>query len=287
MNYETLLRKIKCYEKTFSVKCLGYTNFGRKIFAVEKVLNENFATAIFVGSTHGREHLSTDLLCRMIDDGLFDEIKDFNLAFVLMINPDGVELCFNGVFSVPEKYRDFVVKINGENLDFSMWKANGLGEDINNNFDANFGTNVHAFKPSSSGFIGEFAESVKETKILADYTLKKKAFIAISYHLKGEEIYFNFFQSGRRLKRDKLIAKRFARSTGYKIKNVEKLSSGGYKDWCVQRLKIPALTIELGSDKLSHPVSAKYLDDIYLHHKSVAKDLMFAYNMFVRFGEKL
>lgn len=285
MDYETLLRKMNDYSKTFEIKCLGYSHFGRKIWAVERNLNKNFATAIFVGSVHAREYVTTDLLCKFLDEKLFDEIDEFNVSIVLMANPDGVELVKHGLKSVPKCFRSRVVETNGGSNDFLLWKANGLGEDINNNFDANFGTNVHAYSPASSGFIGEFTESVLETKILADYTRAKKPFFTVSYHSKGEEIYFNFFQDKLRLERDKIIAERFAKSTGYVIRNVEEGSSGGYKDWCVQKLKIPSLTIEVGSDDLKHPIHEENLDDIYSLNKSVAKDLKFAYNVCVEYGE--
>ena len=167
-----------------------------------------------------------------------------------------------------------------EKEDFSLWKANALGVDINNNFDANWGEIVHADKPSSQGFIGTKPMSENETKLIANYTRKMKAFITISYHTKGEEIYFNFFQEKERLARDEKIAKRFADSTGYMIKNVESVSSGGLKDWCVKKLKIPALTIELGSDELKHPIKKESLEEIFEKNKSIAFDLEFAYNEF-------
>lgn len=285
MDYETLLQKINEYSINFEIKCLGYTNFGRKILAVERNLNKDFATAIFVGGMHAREYITTDLLCRFLDEKLFDEIDSFNVSLILMANPDGVELVKHGIESVPESSRKKVLEINRNSFDFSMWKANGIGEDINNNFDANFGTNVHSKKPSSSGFAGEFAESVIESKLIANYTRRKRPFFTASYHSKGEEIYFNFFQEKSRLMRDRVIASRFARSTGYAVRNVEKSSSGGYKDWCVQKLKIPSLTIEIGSDSLLHPIDEKHLDDIYSLHKAVAKDLKFAYNVCVEYGE--
>ena len=285
MDYKTLLHKINEYSKSFEIKCLGYTNFGRKILAVERNLNKNFATAIFVGGVHAREYITTDLLCRFLDEGLFDEIDRCNVSLILMANPDGVELVKHGIESVPELFRKRALAINGNSFDFSLWKANGIGEDINNNFDANFGTNVHSKKPSPSGFVGEFAESVIESKLIADYTRQKHPFFTVSYHSKGEEIYFNFFQDKSRLVRDSVIAGRFAQSTGYVVKNVEKCSSGGYKDWCVQKLKIPSLTIEIGKDSLLHPIDEKHLDEIYSLHKAVAKDLKFAYNVCVEYGE--
>ena len=287
MNYKDLLLKIEKYKNKYEVKIIGESFFKRKIFAVERNLNKNFATAIFVCSVHARENIATDMVCKMIDDGLFDEIKNFNLSFILMANPDGVELCYNRLASVPENYKKILQKINNNKLDFKLWKANARGVDLNNNFDANFGTNIGSIKPSSSGFAGEFAESEVETQAIVNYLKNKNLFFVISYHTKGEEIYYNFFQDSFRLERDRLIAEKFAKSTGYLIKNPEKTSSGGLKDYVVSKLKIPSLTIEVGSDNLLHPITVENLEEIYKKHKSIANDLNFAYNVFVEFEEKL
>ena len=283
MNYNELTANLKLLGKEYKVKVIGQTAFKRKIFAVERILDKSFFTAIFVAGMHARENISCDMLFKMINDGLFDEIKDFNLSFVVMANPDGVDLQQGNLKSFPRSQQKKLLKMNNNSLDFSMWKANTKGVDINNNFDANFGTNVNSTTASSHGFIGKRAESEKETQALVRYTKKIKPFLSVSYHTKGEEIYFNFFQKGKQLLRDEKIAKRFEKSTGYKIKNVEKSSSGGYKDWCVQKLKIPALTIELGSDSLSHPIGTEHLQEIFDRNKSVASDTQFAYNEFVRF----
>lgn len=283
MDYKTLLNKIEDYKNEYNVSVLGNSYFGRKIFAVEKFLSETFFTAIFVASTHGREHITTDLIFKMLDEHLFDKVKDFNLIFVPMANPDGVELSANGLLSAPDYMQEKLLKINYENQDFSMWKANGRGVDINNNFDANFGCNVHALSPAPSGFVGEFPESEVETKLLADLVRNNNTFLVVTYHSKGEEIYYNFFQDEKNLMRDKLIAERFEKSTGYKIQNVENSSSGGLKDFCVSKLNIPSLTIEVGSDNLMHPIGKEFLPEIFERHKNVAKDTNFAYNVFRNF----
>lgn len=286
MNYKRLLNKLNEYKNRFEIREIGETLFKRKIFAVERNLSEDFATAIFVCSIHARENITTDLVCKMIDDGLFENIKDFNLAFILCANPDGVELCLNGLSSVPEIERNVLFEMNNKSLDFSLWKANARGVDLNNNFDADFKRILNSENPSSSGYAGEFFESEFETKAIVEYLNNKNLFIVLCYHSKGEEIYFNYFQEGYYLERDKIIAERFAKSTGYVIKNPEKTSSGGLKDYVVSKLKIPALTIEVGSDDLVHPIGCKYLEDIYKQHKTIANDLNFAYNIFIRFQGK-
>lgn len=280
MDYSGLLKNLKTLGKEYKVKSIGKTKYNRKIFAVERTLNKSFSTAIFVCSMHARENIATDVVLKMITENLFAEITNFNLAFILMANPDGVDLQCGKLACFPKIVQQKLVSINGGSLDFSMWKANANGVDLNNNFDAKFNSNVHSSFPASHGYIGEYAESEMETKAIVNYTKKVKPFITISYHTKGEEIYFNFFQNGRELQRDEKIANRFSESTGYIIKNVEALSSGGYKDWCVQKLKIPALTIELGNDNLSHPIGRSHLQEIFDRNKSIAKDLIFAYNVF-------
>ena len=70
----------------------------------------------------------------------------------------------------------------------------------------------------------------------------------------------------------------------YVIKNPEKTSSGGFKDFCVQSLKIPSITIEVGSDNLSHPIGEEFLGEIYEKNKFIANDLVFAYDICKKYG---
>ena len=282
MNYENLLSEIELLKKKYNVKVIGKTKFNRKIFAVERIINKSFSTAIFVGGVHARENITCDLLVKMLNENLFDEIDNFNLSFVVMANPDGVDLQSGNITIFPAKWQKKLIDMNNGSSDFSMWKANALGVDINNNFDAKFGTNTHSDKPCMSGFCGNKAESELETKALVQYTLKTKPFFTISYHSKGEEIYYDFYQDKRRKGRDKKIAEKFAKSTGYTIKSTQEVSSGGYKDWCVQKLKIPAITIEVGDDDWQHPISKNHLQEIYEKNKMIAKDLKFAYNEYVK-----
>ena len=280
MRYAELLKRLAHLDKNYKVKIIGKTKFNRKIFAVEKIVDKSFSTAIFISSIHARENITSDLVLEMIEKNLFDKIDKFNLSFVVMANPDGVEIQGGKIQEFSKRHQKKLLKMNGGKSDFSMWKANAFGVDINNNFDANWGTNIHSVIPSSQGFVGKKPFSERETKVIAKYTKKMNPFITISYHTKGEEIYFNFFQEKQELLRDEKIAKRFQESTGYVLRNVEKTSSGGYKDWCVSKLKIPALTIEVGNDNLSHPIEKENLSEIFEQNKSIAFDLCFAYNEF-------
>ena len=68
------------------------------------------------------------------------------------------------------------------------------------------------------------------------------------------------------------IAEKVAKITGYIIKGTPN-SAGGYKDWCIEKLKIPALTIEVGNDNLTHPIKKRHVYRIYRKNKRVPEEI--------------
>jgi g-D-glutamyl-meso-diaminopimelate peptidase len=72
--------------------------------------------------------------------------------------------------------------------------------------------------------------------------------VTFSFHTKGGEIYWEFLGRGERYG-----ATLLQKATGYPIKTLRG-SAGGYKDWCIDKLHIPAYTIECGSENLTHPI---------------------------------
>ena len=83
----------------------------------------------------------------------------------------------------------------------------------------------------------------------------------MSYHTKGEEIYWYFSQSTRTCPRDKRLGEVLSTATGYPLRLI-KGSVGGYKDWCIRKFKIPSFTVEAGKDSFSHPLTKTALSDI-------------------------
>ena len=266
MDYLSLEKHIKEITATnlLKVETIGKSVLGKNIYAILATQNPSFPWAILTAAIHAREHLSCDLLIKLVEQYIKDNKNySYNVAFVPLVNPDGATLAINNLYGIDKLKSQQLIDINGSK-DFSLYKANINGVDLNNNFDANWQTKFTTkTKPSCQGYYGKFAHSEPETQALVKFTQKLNRFITISYHLKGEEIYFDFFQPKHRYNRDQKIAQVFAQSTGYIIKSTQQFSSGGYKDWCVQKLKIPALTIELGKDEFSHPYPQSQLDDIY------------------------
>ena len=100
-----------------------------------------------------------------------------------------------------------------------------------------------------------------ETKALRDFTREISPDYTVSFHTKGEEIYWRFYQSQEAVRRDRAVAEKIAQTTGYPLADA-KGSAGGYKDWCIQTFKIPSFTIEVGKDEFLHPLGMDALADI-------------------------
>lgn len=205
-------------------KCvIGYSVRGREIFAFH--VGENFGKQfIAVYGVHGREWITSRLALKHIKKG----VKRGGGWVVPLVNPDGAYLC--------------------ETKD-AMWKANARGVDINCNFDADWGCGrLNTKLRGSENCIGDSPFSEPETAALRNFTLKVKPYVTLSFHTKGGEIYYEYGGRG-----DIRGAEIIANCTGYKVRKIYG-SCGGYKDWCIQKLRIPAYTVECGSDKLTHPI---------------------------------
>ncbi len=166
--------------------------------------------------------------------------------FIPLVNPDGALFFENG-----ETFgRGFLKRFLPRRRE---WKANACGVDLNCNFDANYGTgkyNVH--QPCDSGYIGTSPLCAAESSALARFTESVLPISTVSYHCMGGELYWEFFQTGEARRRDKALASALAKRIGVKRVDGDLESAGGYKDYCVMRLGIPAFTVELIKSG-SHP----------------------------------
>ena len=201
---------------------------------------------------HGREWV-TSLLA---PEHLLFGLTRGGAWFVPLADPDGALLSMYGeefLKQLPPNRARFLRAVNGSNS-FSLWKANGNAVDLNVNFPAGWGEGVRNVRaPAPENYIGRRPLSEPESAALYRFTLDVRPDATISYHTKGEEIYWEYFQQGERLRRDEFLARALAAETGYAAKRLAG-SGGGYKDFCIRALKIPAFTIEAGRDSLSHPL---------------------------------
>ena len=268
------------------VASIGKSTLGQDIpylFVGQK--NGNYM--IVQASMHAREHI-TALLCLCQAKHLLTSNAKMlgGIYFLPMVNPDGVRLCQEGVgFVQNEVIKSNLLAINGGSTDFSLWKANANGVDINVNFDANWGSGEqNVFYKSSQNYVGSKPCSEVETQALVDFTKQVNPLVTLSYHCKGEVVYWYFGQTRHRKWRDQRYAKAIASYTGYSLVDDTDGSAGGYKDWCIKTLRVPSYTIEVGCDSFAHPFPYGQFETILQQNLDLPRKLL---NSVIRDREKL
>lgn len=213
------------YDNYKGKKCvIGYSFYGKEIFAfhIGSPVGRQFISTYAI---HGREWITARLAVKHIKRG----VKKGGGWVIPLVNPDGAKI-------------SQAVK--------PMWKANARGVDLNCNFDADWGSGrLNTAERGGENCIGDYPFSEAETAALRDFTLKIRPFVTLSFHTKGEEIYWQYDGAG-----DSRGAQILSAATGYESKIIYG-SAGGYKDWCIKILGIPAYTIECGFDGLAHPIT--------------------------------
>lgn len=254
---EKFYTSVKTEKRVIGKSCLG-----RKIFALK--IGEGSPVGIAQYAIHGREWITAMLAIEHYKMG----VAKGSFWLIPLVNPDGALLSQTGLSSVGSvRLQKRLLSLNGEKQDFSLWKANGRGVDLNVNFDADWGKGVrNTRKAGAENYIGKAPFSEPETRALKRFTEKIKPDYTVSYHTKGEEIYWYFSQSMRTCLRDKALAAVISAETGYPLAHA-KGSAGGYKDWCIQRFQIPSFTIEAGMDCLSHPLQEETLPNLIAKNK--------------------
>lgn len=275
--YKDLLNEMQLFcRHGFETGIVGESEMGQQIpyvFVGQK--NGNYL--IVQGAMHAREHLTALVTLCLAKYLAANSQLTLNggIYFVPMTNPDGVRICQEGLGWIDDDIRrQTLVAINGGSSSFALWKANADGVDINVNFDANWGEGEqNVFQPAPQNFVGAAPFSSREAYALAEFTRRIKPRATLSYHLKGEEIYYEFNQGDEAIERDKLIANAIAAYTGYQVVT-PKGSVGGYKDWCISELNIPAFTIEVGSDSFPHPFPYSQLSIIVKQNEDLPRRLL-------------
>ncbi len=226
------------------------------------------------GSFHGNEWITSGVLMKFINEyasALMSEndlnghkpsnlYRDTTLLAVPMVDPDGVDLVLNGP---PENaaYKELVLKLNKGSKDFSGWKANIRGVDLNNQFPARWELE-QVRKPKAAAprdYPGTAPLTEPEAIVMAEVTQKYQFDRVIALHTQGKELYWGF-EGEEPMPLSGEIAEEFERVSGYKaIRYVD--SYAGYKDWFIQDYRKPGFTIELGIGV--NPLPLRQFDKIY------------------------
>lgn len=249
-------------------------------------LGEGKNSVIYIASHHASEWLCSVVLLRFINEycelyknkrkiyniDIAELYERKSIYIVPMLNPDGVDIAINGIDESNILY-DRLLSMNGGSRDFSHWKANARGVDLNHNYNAGFmeykklemKEGIYGGGPTR--YSGESAESEPETGNLCNFIrFNENINMAITLHSQGEEIYYS---SGETLaKRSYEIAKYFSRLSGYSLAKADGLAAyGGFTDWFIKELGKPSFTIECG--KGENPLPLEDYFPIYTHLREI------------------
>ena len=254
--YDTLMARLAgVRDSLWHKESIGKSRQGREIFLWRGGVGAK--KVVYVGAHHGMERLTAGVLAdflletgEMARRGFAPVVFEKATFYVVpMLNPDGVEICRRG----------------GE---FSRWQANAAGVDLNHNYDAGF----YAYqkpaaaagygKPGPTRYAGPHPESEPETaalcRLLRD--LMPALCGVLTLHTQGEEIFCGC-ETGLAAVCT-AIGRRLQTLTGYKLQKPEGLAAyGGLTDWCVEKLRRPAFTLECGRGQ--NPLPAESEPAIY------------------------
>lgn len=242
------------YPDLLQVGSIGTSELGRDLTLL-KVGDPNASRHVLIqAAIHAREHMTTWTVMAMVDYWLSHGMagcEDVCFHIIPMLNPDGVTLSQTGNMTEEQLsiYNSDIKKgnTNATQQDYAAtWKANGLGVDLNRNFDAAWDITGSRSDPSSERYKGETPFSAAEAIALRDYTLTLQPDVTISYHSTGSVIYYEYGSKEVVNRESASLGHAVAGVTGYRMDGQTGLDAAGYKDWCMDVLEIPSLTIEIG-----------------------------------------
>ena len=291
MTYQELVQRIvDLQDEGLELFNAGKSVLGKNLLATH-VGSFNGVQILIQGGIHAREYISSLL---MVEQARYlhatDAVKNGGIYFIFLTNPDGAEIVLDGINNLPCDITKQYLSLANGGFDFSQYKANVNLVDLNTNFDADWGSGSQNVRcPNTQNFIGFYPNSEREVNSLINFTYQVRPSLTISYHSKGEVIYYGFTgESEQNLERDRMIGEQLSATTGYPLELTEN-SSGGYKDWCIQKLTIPAYTVEVGSNSLEHPIGEEYLPEIFAQKRDVplvALNLAIEYRNQINFVQK-
>lgn len=289
------LNSLKATYPKMQMDVLGNTIDGRQLYHVV-VGNPSAPHKILVhGGIHAREYISSQLVMREIVALL--EMQQNNLLyhgqsvatllqntcihFVPMVNPDGITLVQGGVDALnTQAAKTMVMSMAAQDQVTDLatylrkWKNNINGVNLNRNFDAFWQeATPKVDHPSNMFYKGTGPESEVESKALANLCRQIMPDYTISYHTQGRVIYWYFGETGNYKAKGQHLANVVHQNTGYTISNTwSQTDAAGFKDWAVQKLDIPSVTIELGRG--TSPVDESQITQMWTENDGILPDLL-------------
>ena len=271
--YEQMNADLRDLEKQYpdqvTLEVVGTSELGQEIPVIRIGRVDAAYHVLIHGSIHGREHMTTWLLMALADywlDKDLDSYGDVCYHIIPMVNPDGVKISQRGRLTLAQAelyQRELELGLTALPMAkyAALWKANGLGVDLNYNFPAGWERIQGENMPASESYKGEKPFDAAETRLLRDYTLRYDFDVTLSYHASGSVIFYAYGSRQPVNEESLSLAHAVSKGTGYQLIGDLGNSHGGYKDWAMDELGIPSLTVEIGVEDA--PLTEKELNSTF------------------------
>lgn len=265
------IKKLQAVYPFLQTPSIGSSVLGRNI--PEILIGKGAKRVHYNGSFHANEWITTPIIMTFLNDYLLSltnqqQIRGLStpslyqqttLSIVPMVNPDGVDLVLHGP-PENEPWRSQVIEWNKGSFDFSGWKANIRGVDLNDQFPAKWELERERNPkvPGPRDYGGEKPLSEPEAIAMANLTKNMDFTRVLAFHTQGKVIYWGF--ENLEPPENEVLAQEFSRVSGYEPVQTTN-SYAGYKDWFIQDWRRPGFTIELGMGV--NPLPLSQFDEIY------------------------
>ena len=285
---------------------IGFSEFGLPLICLKISDESPFKKyPIFIaGNIHAREDYSSKFVMKFANlfllslenqDSTYKSanelLKTFDFYLLPVANPDGLKIAHEDWEGI-EKFKENVLqlKLVGKLGD---WKANGLGVDLNSNFD----DGNHLYKCSSisqevaasEGYKGCFPAEAKETIALQNFANELNPILTLSFHTKGNVLFWGDCDTYEKYNGiDWKISSKVAQKTELKMMDLSynPISYGcGLENYIRAKLGMLAVCVELSpmnSKREQHPddqfnklvwANVEQLPIIYLEELLKTKEL--------------
>lgn len=264
--YAQMKQQMKMLKNKYSDYCemteIGSSVKGHSLYDFTIGSPDADSSVLVVGTMHAREYICATVLMQEIEYYLSnyncriggmkpaDVLENTQIHYVVMANPDGVEI---------------------SQKSYARWKSNARGVDLNRNFPTK--KFVSGGTKGAEGYSGKKALSEPESRAVAALTVKlktkQKLQGVINYHAMGRIIYGSC--SSKKIAKDTKtmyqIAKRETNYIAAPESSKTKSPGGQYREYVMYLLGIPSITIEVG--KTWAPCSYYEYKTEFLKNKNV------------------
>lgn len=241
----------QAFEGVVCIDSAGCSVKGRDLFYLK--IGKGSRNLFLVGVHHGREYIGAaylmqevrHLISRMFREDTSHIFEKFTFFIMPMANPDGAQISITKGRLQGRKIKKMQLIHSG----YDTWKANANGVDLNRNYPRFFEEKYSSVtEPASEMYKGEYAASEPEVRSIIKLCRENDFEAAITFHAKGEEIYYGDDSDILLAQQTYPLAKALADHTGYELmipSKDPKIYGAGFENWFRAEFNKPCILIEL------------------------------------------